>query len=178
MVGYPQTYQLNALVVSIQHALSCAKRGYPSIPHNELRDITASLLAETCHSVAIEPSLQPVTGETFTNASTNTKEGARLDIVASGFWRSSFERAFFDVRVFNPFAHSNSRAATIQATYRSHEKIKRHRTLLFHSSRLLINRQSWTSSYIFLRLTNGSSHTALQLDGYAVDFPLVYSAPR
>ena len=109
---------------SVQHALSCPKGGYPSIRHNELRDFTASLLSETCHGVAVEPSLQPITSETFSNATTNIQEGARLDIVADGFWGGSFERAFFDVRVCNPFAPSNNRSS-IQSTYRQHENIKK-----------------------------------------------------
>ena len=91
----------------MQHALSCPKGGFPSIRHNELRDFTASLLKETCHGVATEPSLQPITSETFQTASVNKQDGARLDIVANGFWGGVYERAFFDVRVFNPFAPSN-----------------------------------------------------------------------
>ena len=87
---------------SVQHVLSCPKGGYPSIRHNELRDVTASLLSETCHGVVIEPSLQPITSEMFHHATTNTQDGARLDIVANGVWDSPFERAFFDVKVFNP----------------------------------------------------------------------------
>ena len=109
---------------STQHVLSCPKGGYPSIRHNELRDFTASLLSETCHGVAVEPSLQPVTSESLNGASANRQEGARLDIVASGFWGSTFERAFFDVRVFNPFAPSN-RHSSIAATYRQHERVKK-----------------------------------------------------
>ena len=93
---------------SVQHALSCPRGGFPSIRHNELRDITASLLKETCHGVATEPSLQPITSETFNRTTANRQNGARLDVVANGFWGSSFERAFFDVRVFNPFAPSNN----------------------------------------------------------------------
>ena len=42
---------------SVQHALSCPRGGFPAIRHNELRDLTASLLKETCHGVATEPSL-------------------------------------------------------------------------------------------------------------------------
>ena len=109
---------------STQHVLSCPKGGYPSIRHNELRDFTASLLSETCHGVAVEPFLQPVTSESLNGASANRQEGARLDIVASGFWGSTFERAFFDVRVFNPFAPSN-RHSSIAATYRQHERVKK-----------------------------------------------------
>ena len=60
--------------------------GYPSIRHNELRDITAELLTEVCHSVGIEPTLQPLTGEQFSYRSANVEDGARLDVVAEGFW--------------------------------------------------------------------------------------------
>ena len=31
---------------SVEHALSCAKGGLPSIRHNEIRDVTATLLTE------------------------------------------------------------------------------------------------------------------------------------
>ena len=36
---------------SVDHALSCPKGGFPSIRHNEVRDITAELLSEVCHDV-------------------------------------------------------------------------------------------------------------------------------
>ena len=109
---------------SVQHALSCPRGGFPSIRHNELRDLTASVLKETCHGVATEPSLQPITSETFNAATVNTQEGARLDIVANGFWGGAFERAFFDVRVFNPFAPSN-RHSSLASSYRHHESLKK-----------------------------------------------------
>ena len=83
---------------TVEHALSCAKGGYPSIRHNEIRDFTANLMSEVCHNVAIEPHLQPITGEILSGASANTQDGARLDVAADGFWGSRFERAFFDVR--------------------------------------------------------------------------------
>ena len=38
--------------------------------------------------------------------SANIQDGARLDIAADGFWGSRFERAFFDAKVFNPYAPS------------------------------------------------------------------------
>ena len=93
---------------SVQHALSCPRGGFPSVRHNELRDLTTSLLKETCHGVATEPTLQPITTETFGAAIVNTQGGARLDIVANGFWGGAFERAFFDV---NQFAPSNRQTA-------------------------------------------------------------------
>ena len=91
---------------TIEHALSCHRGGFPSIRHNEIRDITAELLTEVCHGVGTEPSLQPITEEQLTPRSANREDGARLDIVAESFWGRDRQRAFFDVRVFNPFAPS------------------------------------------------------------------------
>ena len=34
---------------NVEHALSYAKGGFPSLRHNEIRDITASLLTEVCN---------------------------------------------------------------------------------------------------------------------------------
>ena len=92
---------------TIQNVLSCPKGGYPSITNNELRDLTANLLTEICHGVSIEPSLKPVTSERLRGSTVNTQDGAQLDIVANGFWGGTFERAFFDIRVFNLLAPSN-----------------------------------------------------------------------
>ena len=109
---------------SVEHALSCPKGGYPTIRHNEIRDLTATLLSEVCHSVSIEPELQPITGENFTYATANVQDEARSDIAANGFWGSRFERTFFDVRVFNPLAPSNCHFKP-NSCYRHHENIKK-----------------------------------------------------
>ena len=133
--------------------MSCLKGGYPSIRHNEIRDFTAYLMTEVCHNVAVEPYLQPLSGETMVNASPINQNGARLDVAANGFWGSRFEwafldvrvfnpytpkldvaadgfwgsrfeRAFLDVRVFNPYTPSNQRSS-LQACYRNHENAKK-----------------------------------------------------
>ena len=109
---------------SVHHALSCPKGGYPSIRHNEIRDLTAHLLTEICSGVAIEPTLQPLSSEQLTKATANTQDGARLDIVANGFWGGTYERAFLDVRVFNPFAPSN-RHLQMATAYCHHENLKK-----------------------------------------------------
>ena len=72
----------------------------------------------------VEPHLQPLTGETLHGASSITQNGARLDVAADGFWGSRFERAFFDMKVFNPYSSSNQRS-TLTSTYRSHENSKK-----------------------------------------------------
>ena len=97
--------------------------GIPTICHNEIHDIMATLVTEICHNVATEPLLQPLTNESFTHHSANTDPNARLDIRARGFW-STGHGAFFDVRVFHPNALSN-RSMTTTAAYRKHESIKK-----------------------------------------------------
>ena len=39
-----------------------------------------------CHDVAVEPPLQPLTGEAIDPASANRRDDARADIHARGFW--------------------------------------------------------------------------------------------
>ena len=92
---------------SVEHALSCPKGGFPSIRHNEIRDLTATLLTEVCNNVCIELELQPVTDEELTGFIANSQAGACLDIAANGVWGGTFEKTYFDVRIFNPHALSN-----------------------------------------------------------------------
>ena len=92
--------------------------------HNEVRDITAMLLTEICHGVTTEPHLQPLSGESLSHRSAITEDGARLDVAMYGFWGGRFEKAFVDVRVFNPSAQSN-RHGPLSSVYRKHEQEKR-----------------------------------------------------
>ena len=109
---------------TVKHALSCPKGAFPIHRHNEIRDTTCSLLSEVCHDVTVEPTLQPLKGHTLRYASAITDDGARADIQAKGFWGTPHQRAFFDVKVFNPHAPSNKRFST-PARYAHHEQIKR-----------------------------------------------------
>ena len=54
---------------SVEHALSCPKGKFPTIWHNEVRDLTANLMSEVCNNVSIEPTRQPITGEVLSGAS-------------------------------------------------------------------------------------------------------------
>ena len=145
---------------SVEHALSCLTRGYPSIRHNEVRDITGALLTEVCHGVSIEPHLQPLSGESMSHQNANTNTNSRLDIVAYGFWGSRFERAFFDVRVFNPSAPLNQQPS-LQSTYRRHELDKKRQYeqrirevelhVNLHTSRFVVHWRNGESSHSFLQ---------------------------
>ena len=101
----------------------CHMGDFPTICHNEIRDITASLLTKVCNNVATEPPLQPLSGESMTACSANTDDGAHVDIRARGFWNMS-QDAFFDVRVFYPNASSN-RSTDPSSVYRRHEQAKK-----------------------------------------------------
>ena len=70
---------------TVDHAMICHMGGFSKIHHNEIQDITASLLTEVCHNVATEPALQPLTGERMIARTANSDEGARLDICARSF---------------------------------------------------------------------------------------------
>ena len=109
---------------TIEHTLSCPHGGLPSIRHNEIRNITAHLMSEVCHNVGIEPTLQPLSGETMNHRTSNITDGARLDVKAQGFWGCERQCAFFDVRVFNPFAHSYHNV-TLANCYKRNEQEKR-----------------------------------------------------
>ena len=88
-----------------------------------MRIISASLLSEVCKDVCVEPALVPLSGETLIPKTANTLAEARLDISARGVWATG-QRAFFDVRVFNPFARRYSGLALSQA-YKSNETEKK-----------------------------------------------------
>ena len=109
---------------SIEHALNCPCGGYPSIRHNELRDITASLLTEVCHSVGTEPCLQPLSSEFLKYKTANDADDARVDIVAENFWCCNRQKSYLDVKVFNPFAKSYVKE-TLTQCYRHLEKDKK-----------------------------------------------------
>ena len=66
----------------------------------------------------------PLTTEELSGCTTNTTNGARLDIAVNGFWGGGFEQTFLDVRVFNPYAPSN-RNTTIEKCFRKHELEKK-----------------------------------------------------
>ena len=87
------------------HALNCPTGGYPSIRHNQLRDLLASLMEEVSVDVQAEPQLQPLSGKVFERSTTTTKDESRLDIRAQGFWDCRQQRTFFDVRVLTLVRH-------------------------------------------------------------------------
>ena len=60
-------------------------------------------LTKICYNASIEPDLQPSTGEALSLAPSNRAEGARLNVAVNAFWGGRYERALFDVKIFNPY---------------------------------------------------------------------------
>ena len=109
---------------NVDHAFNCPCGGFPSIRHNELRDITAALMSEVCHNVTIEPTLQPLSGETLNPRSAITEDDARSDVRAEGFWSCRQQQAYFDVKVFDPTT-ATYRNKPLRSSYRQLEAGKR-----------------------------------------------------
>ena len=108
---------------SVDHAMICHKGGLPTLRHNEVRDLTAALLAETCKGVPAEPPLQALDDEEFNFRSSNCDDEARIDIKVSDLW-SKGRDAFFDVSVVYPIAPSY-RQKELKAIYKQHEGEKK-----------------------------------------------------
>ena len=66
--------------VNIDHTFWCPTGKYPTIRHNKIQDLLASLMTAVCADVTAEPVLQPLTGGSFCHRTTSTDNKARLDI--------------------------------------------------------------------------------------------------
>eukprot|EP00731_Ephydatia_muelleri_P005982 Em0003g230a len=71
-----------------------------------------------------EPTLQPLQRKHLKYKSANGEVGARLDAASQIFWGKDHQTAYFDVRIFNPFAHSYANSS-ISKCYRKHELNKK-----------------------------------------------------
>ena len=61
------------------------------------------MLTEFCKDVRVEPQLQLLTDETFSEKTANKSDQARVDVSARGFWLTD-QVAFFHLSIFNPTA--------------------------------------------------------------------------
>ena len=105
---------------TVEYTLSCARGGFPTIRHDEIRDLTAHLLREVCNDVRIEPELQPVPPNQLSGATANSQYGARIDISANSAWEGRHENV---LRRESLHAPSNKIMAP-SVCYRKHEREK------------------------------------------------------
>ncbi|KAG0720561.1 hypothetical protein GWK47_048266 [Chionoecetes opilio] len=99
--------------------MTCKKGGFVCIRHDEVRDLTASMLREVCQDVSTEPTLLPLDGELLRYRTANTAPEARVDICARGFWTRG-QRTFLDIRIFDPMAASH-RELSLEAVHHRNE---------------------------------------------------------
>ena len=109
---------------TIAHCLDCKIGGYVSMRHNQTRNTFANLLQKAgCKDVMIEQQLLPVEGELDNIKGAEKGDEARMDVTALGFW-GAWQRAFFDIRVFDPFAPSYAKRS-ISSLFQTHEREKK-----------------------------------------------------
>ena len=107
---------------TVDHALNCHKGGFINQRHDRVRNLFAKTMADVLHDVKVEPMLTPITGEQLSGGSITTDE-ARVDVSARSFWQDG-QRAFFDVRVINPFAQRYKNQSP-QASFITNEREKK-----------------------------------------------------
>jgi hypothetical protein len=89
-----------------------------------VRNVFAKLLSKAgCKSVELEQQLLPVEGELDEVKGVEKGDEARMDVTAVGFW-GALQRAFFDVRVFDPFAPSYAKKS-ITTLFKENEREKK-----------------------------------------------------
>ncbi|KAG0714431.1 hypothetical protein GWK47_014173 [Chionoecetes opilio] len=96
--------------------------GFVCIRHDEVRDVTASMLREVCRDVSTEPTLLPLDGEHMQYRTANIDNEARVDLSARGFWTRR-RRAFMEIRIFDPMAACH-RGISLEAAHQRNEQEK------------------------------------------------------
>ena len=104
MAGYlPTCPPAVPVVLPFLLSMYCHVQNLAFLPSRTMRSET--ILPISCQKSATTFQLSLIIrGEVHTYASANFQDGALLDVAADGFWGSRFERAFFVVKVFKPYA--------------------------------------------------------------------------
>ena len=90
----------------------------------------------------VEPGLIPLSGEFLIERTANRSEEARLDIAARGFWVSG-QKAFFDIRVFNPTA-GRYKNRKLNKAFEMNEKEKKEKKKAYNQRVLEVEQGSFT----------------------------------
>lgn len=73
--------------------------------HDEPKKLFAQIATEVFNDVELEPLLEPLSGEIMEHKTAKRQPEARSDVRVRGFWGNK-QNAFFEFRVFYPFASS------------------------------------------------------------------------
>jgi len=113
---------------SEEHELTCPLGGLIMARHDGIRDWCLKMLQGVFKQLRTEPSLHELSDEQKEELkskyrTSNLGDHPRGDFSVVGFWREH-QRAYFDVRVWNHLAPSNSNAPSLEV-HRRHERAKR-----------------------------------------------------
>ena len=108
---------------SLDHSQICKVGGFIHLRHNDVSQLWAHLCRKIWRDVQVEPTLQALSGEVLDLKSANRSPEARSDVRVRSFWRR-YQNAFFDFRVFYPFA-SSYRSSKVSSLYKSFENAKK-----------------------------------------------------
>jgi hypothetical protein len=108
---------------SINHSQICKKGGFIHQRHDEFEKVWAVNCKKVFKDVQCEPILQDLDGEEMKFKSANKADDARSDVRVRGFWGNK-KNAFFDFRVFYPFA-SSLISKSLASVYKSCGQAKR-----------------------------------------------------
>ena len=88
--------------------------------HDEPKELFASLASQLFRDVGVEPMLENLTGEVMRYKTARVEEECRSDVRVRGFWTKE-QNAFFEFRIFYPFA-SSYLSTYLHALYRRQAK--------------------------------------------------------
>jgi hypothetical protein len=110
---------------SISHSQQCVMGGFVGQRHNEVANLWGYTCKKVYNDVGVEPELEELDSEEMERKTANVTDEARSDVRVRGFW-SNRRNAFFDFRVFYPFASSHY-GRSLAAIYKSNSlEKKRH----------------------------------------------------
>ena len=92
---------------SLDHSQICKRGGFIHMRHDDPKNCFLLACSQVHRDTQSEPHLEPVSGEQFRHKSAITSDDARSDARVRSFW-SRMRNAFFEFRVFYPFARSYS----------------------------------------------------------------------
>jgi hypothetical protein len=105
---------------SLDHSQVCKTGGFIHMRHDEPKELFASLASQLFRDVGVEPMLENLTGEVMRYKTARVEEGCRSDVRVRGFWTKE-QNAFFEFRIFYPFA-SSYLSTSLPALYRRQAK--------------------------------------------------------
>ncbi len=93
---------------SMSHSQQCLKGGFVHARHNDVQGLFAYECSKAgFNDTELEPPLLPIQDEVIDSKRAKLSDDALSDVRVRGFWGNK-QNAFFEFRVFNPFASSYS----------------------------------------------------------------------